>query len=257
VRWRQIGLRADDGVLVSYPKSGSTWLRFLLATALADDEVDFDSVRRLVPPVGRHHRAPVLLGGRGRLTRTHEPLARLAAPAGGRVVYLVRDGLAVAASYLRHARAEGRLRGAADDFVDAFVAGVVDGYGPWTEHALGAASFAREDRFPLLVVRYEDLRFDTAGELRKVLRFLGGEVDTARVDASVQANTKAAMRAKEESSAFMRRRFGPGSAFVTEDRPSPDPFPFSPAARNRLETALAPARRAFGYGDPDPRDGRS
>jgi hypothetical protein len=247
VRWRQVGLRADDALLVSYPKSGSTWLRFLLATCLSDVEVDFDSVRRLVPPAGRHRRAPALLPGHGRLIRTHEPLGRLAAPAGTRVVYLVRDGCDVVVSYLRHARAEGRFHGAPDEFADEFLAGRVDGYGRWADHALGALSFSREGRSPTLMVRYEDLRSDTARELAMVLRFLGADVDDRRVDAAVSGNTKAAMRTKEGRSEFMRQRFGTGSSFVAEDRTSSAPSPFSAPARARLETALAPARRAFGY----------
>ena len=36
-------------MLVCYPKSGSTWLRFVVAQALMAQEIDFDSVGRVSP----------------------------------------------------------------------------------------------------------------------------------------------------------------------------------------------------------------
>ena len=59
---RHCGLRPEDVMLMCYPKSGSTWLRFMVAQALTSQEIDFDSVRRVAPRLGKQRGAPELFG---------------------------------------------------------------------------------------------------------------------------------------------------------------------------------------------------
>jgi hypothetical protein len=56
------------------------------------------------------------------------------------------------------------------------------GYGSWEEHA---ASWSGADGFPVLTIRYEDLKAEPSREFRRVLEFIGAPVDAARVDAAV------------------------------------------------------------------------
>src|SRR5689334_6895227 len=90
--YRARGLTADDVVTPSFPKSGSTWLRFVVATIAAPGaEVDFTTLSRLSPPLGAHAAAPLLVGGRGRFIKTHEPLTAFPRFR-SRALYVVRDG---------------------------------------------------------------------------------------------------------------------------------------------------------------------
>ena len=50
VRKRHLGLAKQDVLFASYPKSGSTWLRFILTHALTGEAIDFDLVPSLSPP---------------------------------------------------------------------------------------------------------------------------------------------------------------------------------------------------------------
>jgi len=102
VALRHLGLREHDVFLACYPRSGSTWLRFILAELLTETPAEFKTVNAQIPYVGRHPNAPPSLPGKGRLIGTHE----LRLPPGKRAIYLIRDPRDVAPSYyqwqLRH-----------------------------------------------------------------------------------------------------------------------------------------------------------
>ena len=247
VRYRSRGLRASDVLLVSYPKSGSTWLRFLLAQALTAAEPDFDSIRDTVPPLGRHHRAPRLLARGGRLIRSHEPVATLGESRRQPVVYLVRDGRDVALSYFAHQRRYAQFEGDLPEFLTCFAEGEVDSYGSWHEHVLDARAYERRGHAPVLRVRYEDLRADTVGELRRILSFLGTDVDPEALPALVDANSKDRMRQKESASAFLRSMTTNGSPFVRPDDELGWTDLVPVAARARFDRICGAALLASGY----------
>lgn len=251
VRWRHRGLRLTDVLLVSYPKSGSTWLRFLLAHALTSEGADFDSVRDTVPRVGRHRRARPLLPDGGRILRTHEPVEPFLARPGQRIIYLVRDGRDVAISYLAHQRRYGTFDGDTAEFVGRFLDDGVDNYGPWHEHVLAAVALQRSARADVLQVHYEDLRRDTVAELRHVLTFCGAAEDgpgRPSLEEVVAANTKDSMRAKEERSTFLASKATDGTPFVRPDTAPGWVDLVDPALRDRFDKIGGPALRVVGYG---------
>jgi hypothetical protein len=242
VRYRHRGLGEADVLFVSYPKSGSTWLRLVLAHAITGREADFDSVRTDVPPIGGHRGAPGVLPGGGRLVRTHEPIS--AVPGHHRFVYLVRDGRQVATSYFHHVDREagGSLDPGA--FADQLLDGKVDGYGTWDDHVLEAAA---QPAGLLALVRYEQLRADPVGEVGKVLDALGVTVPPGQVEAAVAANTKDRMQAKQDSSAFLAGRPNEGAKVVRDDSAARWPAPFTPADATRIEQAWRAGLAAFDY----------
>lgn len=245
VRFRHRGLRPQDVLLVSYPKSGSTWLRFLLGHVLTGSAVDFDSVRAALPPIGRHTRAPRLLPGGGRFVRSHEPL-HVVDGLPVRVLYLVRDGRDVAASYYFHLRREGRTGEDPCRYVDDFLAGAVDGYGPWTGHVVEAFSRAAQDPARVSIVRYEELRADTVGGVAAILAGLGVEAPRGAVAAAVDASSKQRMHALEAQSEFLRTRPSDGTPVVRPDGAPGWPDVFA-ACRSKLEQGLEAALAASGY----------
>ncbi len=244
VRYRHLGLRPADAMVVSYPKSGSTWLRFLLAQALSGQEADYASIRERIAPVGRHRAATALLPSGGRLLRTHEPLTPYRGRPGQPVVYLLRDARDVCVSYYNHRRRQGEDC-AFEVFAERFLAGSVDGVGSWPAHVRSSRAFEGRGISPLLRLRYEDLRSDPEARLTDVLAFLGVEstgLDLAKV---VAANTREQMRAKEDD-AFLGR--------VGMDRPvslAPERRPWhelvSPALAERFDRACGAERSASGY----------
>ncbi len=194
-----------DALLVSYPKSGNTWLKFMLAHALTGVPTSFDATEDAVGQVGKRTDVPALLPDGGRILKSHEAFsAGVRAP--GRVVYVARDGRDVVVSYYQQFVRRGWNPGEFSEYLPRFVAGTVDGYGPWGPHVTSwlDGSPARDGR--LLTIRYEDLLEDPLGGLQQTLDFLGASVDANVVEAAVEANRFEQMRKRETGSAFHEKQ---------------------------------------------------
>lgn len=187
--WRHRGLTSADVMLASYPRSGNTWTKFMLAELLTGAEVDFSSNEDVVPMIGRHLQAPRLLPGDGRLIKTHEPYRRNY----GRAIYLVRDVRDVALSFRKLRIVEGFSEESFEDFLVRFVRGSTGGFGSWQAHVtswLAAADLSSD----ILVLHYEELIDDTVTKLDDMARFLDLSVDDTRLREIVENNRPAKMR---------------------------------------------------------------
>lgn len=246
VRYRFLGLRANDALLVSYPKSGSTWLRFLLAQILGGSEADYGSIRDTVAPVGRHRGAPAILPGGGRMLRTHEPLAPYRGRMGQPVVYLIRDPRDVCLSYFNHRRRQGATS-EFPSFAQRFLDGRVDGVGSWHRHAETARDFASGPQRDCLCLRYEDLNADPVVRLLELVAFLGLEADEGVVSRAVADNTRDRMREREDPSFLSRVGMG-GASLPPERRSFAELAPES--LRACFDRICGPEMQAWGYPTP-------
>jgi hypothetical protein len=191
-RHRHRGLGPADALLASFPRSGNTWLLFMLAELLTGDEVDFMEAITAVPLIGRHRGAPALLPGGGRLIKTHEAYRRTPVR---RAVYLVRDVRDVVPSYHRLGAANGLPSPSFDTFVTRFADGTAGGVGSWQDHVASWLD-AAGDGADVLLVRYERMVDDTAGELRRVVDHLGLDVPDDALQRVVANNSATRMRGR-------------------------------------------------------------
>jgi hypothetical protein len=187
---RSFQVFSDDIFLVSYPKSGNTWTRFLLGNLMNPHEgITFAKVERKVPDIYAESKLTLKKTPRPRVIKSHEGFD----PRYRRVIYIVLYPRDVALSAYHYDRKE---RNIPDNFpLDTYITTRImktDGYyGTWGEHAgswlvneknilqishlndgfmgavgssgdnvmswLGARGHDRE----FLLVRYEDLLEDT------------------------------------------------------------------------------------------------
>ena len=195
-RHRTVG--PDDTLLVSFPRSGSTWLRFMLAAAASTEAIEFDSVDEIVPLVGAAPSGRAAeWGTAGRLIKSHERFSRLYVPRSQRFIFLIRDGRAAAVSYYYYCLRNGWWVGEFPGFLDAFLDGRLDGYGSWHRHVEGWLGEAAEDRDHLLV-RYEDLHADATAELRRCAEFLRTPLTEERLGRGLAAGSVDRMRDSEQ-----------------------------------------------------------
>lgn len=194
VAYRHRGLLPDDVFLASYPRSGSTWLQFMLYELLTGTSPEFVLVNRVIPYVGKHHTAPPLLPGGGRLIKTHEPPL----PHYQKAIYLVRDGRDVLFSeyrYLTMTRLYGRDF---SHFLDEFLTGGVHAFGTWARHVNTWLDSRLNAEGNMLLVRYKDLRAGTTEILQTIIDFLGVEIKPQAIAEAIEHNTIDRMRAKED-----------------------------------------------------------
>lgn len=201
---RHRGLDAGDVMIASFPRSGNTWLRFVLADLATGEPQDFESVERVVPSVGWHQEAQRLARGGGRLIKTHETHR----PEYRRAVYLVRDFRDVLVSRYRIRRENPDDLSDLDDFVDRFGTPFASPFGSWREHVeswLGAA----ESCDGIEIHRFDQLRADPIVGVSRIADRLGLEASPERVQQALDRNTSADMRKRELANIdYLERSFG-------------------------------------------------
>jgi sulfotransferase family protein len=191
---RHRGFRNADVFTASYPRSGSTWLRFILAEILAGQSSGFKGVNLLSPDVGEHFSAQPVLPGSGRLIKTHE----LYRPPYKRAIYLVRDPRDVLFSEYAYEKALGVIDGDFDKFLDAFLRKGVNPFGRWTDHVNTWLDAADAKRCELHVVRFEDMRRNTEHCLQQTMAFLNVAVEPSAIREAIENNSLDQMKAKEK-----------------------------------------------------------
>lgn len=197
VRLRFMGVRPEDALLASYPRSGSTWVRFLLTDIITRGGGDWTLVNRVIPDAGKHVDAPKALPGGGRLIKTHD---RHAGPS-RRAVYLVRDVRDVILSEYRWELRDGIHR-SLDEQIDLSLAGrtPMSLFGSWGEHVAYWLDSELARRGDLLLMKFEDFRREPIPRLRDLVDFLGIEAVDDQLDGAVENNSLNRMRDREERS---------------------------------------------------------
>ncbi len=170
---RNLQIHPDDTFIVSYPRSGNTWTRFLVANLLRPAApVTFQDIERIVPDSEAQSSRYLKALPRPRVIKSHEYFH----PRFRKVIYIVRDPRDVALSYYdfqrkyRHIEDGYPISQYARDFVDGRH-GLAD-WGSWAENVSSWVS-TRQGRPGFLLLRYEDMVRDTRRELSRVASFLG------------------------------------------------------------------------------------
>lgn len=195
--------RKSDVALCSFPKSGRTWLRFMISTyqlLLYDIPFSLDLLNfaRISPNLGLIGQ----MGLRGMLpdrrvvrvigTHSHQPhlLWRL------RLLYLTRDPRDVLVSYYHYLRARNQYSGSLEEFVwsSRGLAGYVRYHNRWYR------ALQRQEAGSVLKLRYEDLKTDCFGCLERCLSFLGLPIDSDLAMRSIEYSSAENMKKLEERS---------------------------------------------------------
>jgi hypothetical protein len=191
--WRHLGLKTEDVILGSYPRSGSTWLRFTLFEILTGKPSSFDSVNSAFRGLKDHRQGWPLLPGGGRFIATHETYRA----SYQRAVYLVRDVRDVVLSEFAFEQNLGIGRQSVDDYLKEFVSGRKR-HGSWQNHVQSWLDSPLASNGDLLVIRYEDLWQDGVEMFMKIADFLGMSKDRNLVEKALVNNSVQKMREKED-----------------------------------------------------------
>jgi sulfotransferase family protein len=190
-------VRPDDTFLVSYPKSGNTWMRFLIANLLQPDPpVGLLDADCLIPSVDGKPKKFFDAMKSPRVIKSHFSFI----PAYKRVIYVVRDPRDVIMSQYHYQIKRGVLEQSAslDDFVSRFIKGEVCPYGSWGEN-VGSWTATRRDDPNFLLLRYEDMLANVSAGAARISDFLGLPSDSNRIALAVERSSVDNMRKVEKS----------------------------------------------------------
>lgn len=213
--------------LASYPKSGNTWLRFLFYAYFVGDIRESAAINRAIPPI---HRNPDLSYAKDErvFSKTHfawserHPFADLTQSA----IVVTRHPKDVLLSGLNYHKLTGVMTEKTPDvaYAKQFIALGGDpmwkreGYGTWAEHF---ESWTGQTKFPVLRLRYEDMKTDAAATLRSIVEFLGETADEEKVRHAVKQASFDNLRALEvrEKTGKGKDRLFPGEVRGSKGTP--------------------------------------
>lgn len=245
---REATPRPADTYLVSYPRSGNTWLSFILTNLLYPaSPTTFENLEDRCPDIYVHTERALRSTPTPGLRKSHEPFdARYA-----KVIYLVRDPRDVAMSYQRYLR---KVRAIPDElppdvFLQKFLAGTWDTYGTWGSH-VGSWLGAGLDESRLLLIRYEDLHSRPRDVVTSLAAFLGTGASASEIDRAVTLSDAESMRRLEQEQATTHtylKKTRLDILFVGQAQVGRGSSTMSDEARARLEAAWGPLMGQLGY----------
>lgn len=189
----------DDVFIVSYPRSGNTWTRFLIGNLVhIDAPVTFANVESLVPEIYLFPDRILRQLRRPRILKSHEcfdPRYRI-------IIYIVRDPRDVAVSYYHYAIKRGWIEDtySISDFVPRFMSGEFDVRAKWAaawdDHVMSWISM-RQGRPGFLLLRYEDMVRAPENALSEIAHLLRLNAPPDRLARAVQLSSADHMRSLE------------------------------------------------------------
>jgi hypothetical protein len=207
--------RADDVFLVTYPRSGTTWMQMILYQMTTDGAMDVPHIAEFCPWFERSLRAANAFELRPspRIFKSHLSYRQIPRGA-GRYIYVARNGKDVAVSYFHLYRRYNGYTGTFDEFFERFLRGRFV-FGSWFEHVRDWWDHRDEDN--VLFLTYEELQRDTEGCIRRIADFCGRQLSPEKLRAVKERSSFAFMKQHEH-------RFDPALETLWEEGVQLDAF---------------------------------
>ncbi|XP_042868744.1 sulfotransferase 1C4-like isoform X2 [Penaeus japonicus] len=225
-------IRDSDVVVVTFPKSGTTWSQEVVWSMLHDPdlkgaprsqlmdrapylEMEVDQwpteIKSFVPPLftamcpeGDASKGTVVQmlekEREPRVIKTHLPLSLLPPDAidKGKVVYVARNPKDLVASFYDYSRTQKRLQfqGSLAEFADHFMRDELR-YCPYWEHMREA--WQKRNHPNLHFIFFEDLKKDPLREYRKLDAFLGTKLSEEQIARVMEHTSFSSMKARNEA----------------------------------------------------------
>lgn len=193
IRGTVVGRHADDVYLASFPKSGNTWLRFVLGNlkVLVDKlniEVDFHTINSLIPDVQLDrrlsmHRTSTVYP---RIIKTHFPYASCYS---GKAIYLYRNPQDVMVSYYYYL-VDGKSK--KFDSFSSFIRHERYGVYAWVRHSISWSDLE------VCSIGYESMKADPVAKIHYILDYLGLKINDELISEAIANSSFEKMKELEQ-----------------------------------------------------------
>lgn len=195
---RNITVFDNDFFVVSYPKSGNTWVRFIVANLTSTNKkVDLTKIKNLIPDMYRWSNYHLLKMKKPRYIKSHEYFD----PRYRRVLYIVRDPRSIVISYYMYLLKTYKIDKlmSLDEFTKGFVAGKYDNYGTWQENVLSWMS-TRENDKNFLLLKYEDLLTNPFIQVQRIAKFINLNLTRKQISKAIEKSSFLNLQKLEKNS---------------------------------------------------------
>jgi hypothetical protein len=194
--------RPDDIFIVTYPRSGTTWVQMILYQLTTDGNMNFTHISQLLPWFEHSSTTEMDLEAfpSPRILKSHLPYRAIPKGA-GKYIYVARNGKDVAVSYFHLYGSVFGFKDTFSKFFDLFMRGKVS-FGSWFKHVEGW--WAHKDDPNVLFLTYEELSQDLEGCIRKISEFCEVKVEPEKFAEIVERCTFTFMKEHESKFDFAR-----------------------------------------------------
>ncbi len=188
--------RPDDIFIVTYPRSGTTWVQMILYLLTHDGKIDFQHISMVSPFLERFLIFNIMTIAEledypsPRIIKSH--LSYNAIPKGPcKYIYIVRNGKDVLVSFFHFYQSHLGFKGTFSEFFERFMRGKVQ-FKSWFKHVAGWLE--HKDDPNVLLLQYEDLIHDPRGSIQKVIDFFGFKIAPEHFSAILEKSSFAFMK---------------------------------------------------------------
>jgi len=212
--------RPEDVFIVSYPKSGTTWLaqiiREIAKPAMPEGVSEEQIIGGTVPFFESVNPAHLEGYPSPRYICTHLPYAMMPRDSQHKVKYLfvARNPRDVAVSFFHWMRVLDKIDwdGSWDEYIGYFINGNVP-YGSYFDHILGWWEHKEDEH--LLFMKYEDMKKDLLSHVKKIAGFIGQNLSSQEAERVAEACSFSSMKAdpKTNYDRYRDKIYKKGSTF--------------------------------------------
>jgi hypothetical protein len=157
--------RESDIFVISFPKSGNTWIRFLLANLLeGEKEITLKNINNFVPGI-YNFRKEINLNEGQRYIKSHH----FHEGANERIIYVYRDYRDVLISYFHYLTEHGHIKSTLSEFIRSKHPS--EPFGTWGKNISTAIEYQSSNPDKILMIGYDQLMDDPISQLEKVISF--------------------------------------------------------------------------------------
>jgi hypothetical protein len=194
---RGLTVYPDDTFLVSFPRSGNTWTRFLVCNLIyPDDPVTFAELESRIPEIYDVTDRTLRAFPRPRIIKSHESFD----PRYKKILYVVRDPRDVLLSYYEFQLKRRVITEdcSLENFVPRFIESELEPKtGSWRDHVVSWTA-TRGGQKNFLFLRYEDMLANPQDAAKKIASFLGLDSNPERISRAVALSSADRMRDLEK-----------------------------------------------------------